>query len=145
MGSIIALAFAAKHSKSVKSITLVAPPYFPSKDGVEFTVMNRLTPKRLWPPHAFLSSIMVWGVKLMDQNLETLIKSRTKVHVVMGTKDKSVPPDCANNMKKKFPAVELNNIANAGHRSVVFRRKKDFAEDLFKIWENAAASHHHES
>ncbi|OMO88795.1 hydrolase, alpha/beta family protein [Corchorus olitorius] len=90
-------------------------------------------------------NVLYRGVKLMDQNLETLIKSRTKVHVVMGTKDKSVPPDCANNMKKKFPAVELNNIANAGHRSVVFRREKDFAEDLFKIWENAAASHHHES
>ncbi|XWS57918.1 hypothetical protein CRYUN_Cryun09bG0214200 [Craigia yunnanensis] len=195
MGCIIALALAAKHSKSIKSLTLVAPPYFPSKDGVEFTAINCLTPKKLWPPEAFLSSVMTWyehlgrcvclimcrnhrtwerlikrltgvrdlnfmfldltkhthhsgwhtthnvlyrGVKHMDRNLETLMKLRKKVHVIMGTKDKSVPPDCGDNMKKKFPDVEVNNIPNAGHRSVLFRREKDFSQDLFRIWENAS-------
>ncbi|XVF06696.1 hypothetical protein REPUB_Repub06bG0072800 [Reevesia pubescens] len=197
MGCIIGLALAAKHSKSVKSITLVAPPYFPSKDGVEFRAMNCLTPKRLWPPVAFISSIMAWyehlgrsvcllmcrnhrtwetlikrltrvrdldfmfldlmkhthhsgwhtthnvlyrGVKQMDKNLETLMKSRKKVHVFMGTKDKSVPPDCGNKMKTKFPEVEVNNIPNAGHRSIIFRREDDFAQNLFQIWENASSS-----
>ncbi|XP_022743819.1 probable lysophospholipase BODYGUARD 4 [Durio zibethinus] len=199
MGCIIALALAAKHSKSVKSVTLVAPPYFPSKDGVEFTVINSLTPKKLWPPEAFLSSVMTWyehlgrcvcllmcrnhttwerlikrltgvrdlnfmfldltkhthhsgwhtthnvlyrGVKQMDRNLEILMKSKKKVHVFMGTRDRSVPPDCGDKMKKKFPDVEVNNIPNAGHRSVIFRREKDFAHDLLQIWENAAADHH---
>ena len=74
----------------------------------------------------------------MDRNLETLMKLRKKVHVIMGTKDKSVPPDCGDNMKKKFPDVEVNNIPNAGHRSVLFRREKDFAQDLFRIWENVS-------
>ncbi|XVE90249.1 hypothetical protein DITRI_Ditri20bG0063700 [Diplodiscus trichospermus] len=196
MGSIIALALAAKHIKSVKSVTLVAPPYFPSKDGIEFTAINCLTPKKLWPPVAFISSIMAWyehlgrcvcllmcrnhriweslikrltgsrdlnfvlsdmtkhthhsgwhtthnvlyrGVKQMDDNLETLMKSKKKVHVILGTKDKSVPPNCGENIKKKFPDVEVENIPNAGHRSVIFRREKDFAQNLFKTWENAAA------
>ncbi|KAK8698220.1 hypothetical protein V6N13_114346 [Hibiscus sabdariffa] len=196
MGSIIALALAAKHSKSVKSITLVAPPYFPSKDGVEFTVINSLTPKRLWPPEAFLSSVMTWyehlsrsvcfvlcrnhrtweslikrltgarevnfmfmdmmkithhsgwhtthnvlyrGVKQMDRNLEMLMKLRKKVHVLMGTRDKSVPPDCGNQMKNKFPEVEVNNIPDAGHRSVVFNRENVVAQDLFRIWENSTS------
>ncbi|XP_021281968.1 probable lysophospholipase BODYGUARD 4 [Herrania umbratica] len=199
MGCIIALALAAKHSKSVKSISLVAPPYFPSKDGVEFTVMNCVTSKKLWPPQAFLSSIMAWyehlgrcvcllmcrnhrtwerlikrftglrnldfmlldltkhthhsgwhtmhnvlfrGVKLMDKNLETLMQSRTKVHVILGNRDKSVPPECGNDIKKKFPDVEVNNIANAGHRSVIFTREKDFAQNLVRIWENAASDQH---
>ncbi|XVF42660.1 hypothetical protein PTKIN_Ptkin01aG0382500 [Pterospermum kingtungense] len=60
MGCIIALALAAKHSQSIKSITLVAPPYFPSEEGVEFKAINYFTPKRLWPPSAFISSIMAW-------------------------------------------------------------------------------------
>ncbi|XVF42663.1 hypothetical protein PTKIN_Ptkin01aG0382600 [Pterospermum kingtungense] len=168
MGCIIALALAAKHPKSIKSVTLVAPPYFPSKDGVEFTAINRFTPKRLWPPVEFISSIMAWdlnfmlldltkhthhsgwhtthnvlyrGVKQMDTNLETLMKSKKKVHVIVGTEDTSVPADCGHNIKKKFLDVEVNHIPNAGHRSIVFGREKDFAHDLFRIWENAAADH----
>ncbi|KAE8667523.1 zinc finger protein VAR3 [Hibiscus syriacus] len=197
MGSIIALALAAKHSKSVKSITLVAPPYFPSKDGVEFTVINSLTPKRLWPPEAFLSSVMTWyehlsrsvcfilcrnhrtweslvkrvtgardvnfmfldmikithhsgwhtahnvlyrGVKQMDKNLEILMKLRKKVHVFMGTRDRSVPPDGGDKMKNKFPQVEVNNIPDAGHRSVLFNREDVLAHDLFQIWNNSTSS-----
>ena len=78
----------------------------------------------------------------MDVNLETLMNLKKKVHVILGSKDKSIPPDCGNNIKKKFPDVEVNNIPNAGHRSVIFRREKDFAQDLLQIWENAAADHH---
>ncbi|KAK8628195.1 hypothetical protein V6N13_063905 [Hibiscus sabdariffa] len=202
MGCIIGLALAAKHSKSLKSITLVAPPYFPSKDGVEFTAMNWLTPKRLWPPVAFISSIMAWyehlgrcvcllvcrnhrtweallrrltgsrdlnfivldltkhthhsgwhtthnvlyrGVKDMDKNLEILIKLRKKVHVIVGSRDKTVPPDCGQNMKNKFPDVELLSIPNAGHRSVVFSRENEFSHNLFHIWNNAASHHIHQA
>ncbi|KAF8395546.1 hypothetical protein HHK36_019494 [Tetracentron sinense] len=61
MGCIIALALAAKYSESVKSITLIAPPYFPSsKENASSTVLNRLAERRLWPPLLFGSSVMSW-------------------------------------------------------------------------------------
>ncbi|KAA0043684.1 monoacylglycerol lipase abhd6-B [Cucumis melo var. makuwa] len=60
MGCLIALALAAKYSKSVKTITLVAPPYFPSKDGAAMTVLENLAAKRVWPPLLFGSSVMSW-------------------------------------------------------------------------------------
>ncbi|KAK0599265.1 hypothetical protein LWI29_003733 [Acer saccharum] len=61
MGCTIALAVAAKYSKSVKSVTLVAPLYLPSsKDEASFTVLNRLAERRLWPPLLFASSFMSW-------------------------------------------------------------------------------------
>ncbi|KAG4121988.1 hypothetical protein ERO13_D11G239601v2 [Gossypium hirsutum] len=190
MGCIIGLALAAKHSTSLKSITLVAPPYFPSKEGVEMRAMKWLTPKRLWPPTAFIWSIMVWyehlsrcvcllvcrnhrfwealikrltasrdvnfmvmdltkhthhsgwhtthnvlyrGVKEMDKNLETLMKLKKRVHVIVGSRDKTIPPDSRHNIKTKFPDVELLNIPNAGHRSIILTRETDFAHNLFHI------------
>ncbi|XWS64928.1 hypothetical protein CRYUN_Cryun05aG0046400 [Craigia yunnanensis] len=62
MGCIIAVALAAKYSKFVKSVTIVAPPYFPSaKDGTSTSmVLNTLTGKTLWPPLAFGKSVMSW-------------------------------------------------------------------------------------
>ncbi|CAK9322851.1 unnamed protein product [Citrullus colocynthis] len=60
MGCLIALALAAKYSNSVKTITLVAPPYFPSKDGAAMTVLENLAAKRVWPPLLFGSSVMSW-------------------------------------------------------------------------------------
>ncbi|XP_042481344.1 probable lysophospholipase BODYGUARD 4 isoform X2 [Macadamia integrifolia] len=61
MGCIIVLALAAKYSKSLKSITLIAPPYFPSSDdNVSLTALNRLAERKLWPPLLFGSSVMSW-------------------------------------------------------------------------------------
>ncbi|XVE62472.1 hypothetical protein DITRI_Ditri06bG0120600 [Diplodiscus trichospermus] len=63
MGCIIAVALAAKCSKLVKSVTLVAPPYFPSaKDGTSSTsmVLETVAGKILWPPLAFGKSVMSW-------------------------------------------------------------------------------------
>ncbi|GMI84590.1 hypothetical protein like AT5G17780 [Hibiscus trionum] len=63
MGCIIALALAAKYPNFVKSVTLVAPPYFPSaKDGTRTSLMalNKLAGKTLWPPLAFGKSVMSW-------------------------------------------------------------------------------------
>ncbi|XP_027156708.1 probable lysophospholipase BODYGUARD 4 [Coffea eugenioides] len=61
MGCIIALALAAKHSKSVKSITLIAPPYFSSlREDASMVALERLAAKRLWPPLLFGSSFMSW-------------------------------------------------------------------------------------
>ncbi|GLT87509.1 hypothetical protein SLE2022_055880 [Rubroshorea leprosula] len=61
MGCIIAVALAAKYSKSVKSVTLVAPPYIPcSNDGTSSEVLQKFAGKRLWPLMAFGSSVMSW-------------------------------------------------------------------------------------
>ncbi|KAG0447672.1 hypothetical protein HPP92_028199 [Vanilla planifolia] len=61
MGCILALGLAAKHPKSVKSITLVAPPYFSSaKDDASHNASNKLAKRTIWPPLQFASSVMSW-------------------------------------------------------------------------------------
>ncbi|KAM7273503.1 hypothetical protein ACFE04_028167 [Oxalis oulophora] len=61
MGCIVALALAAKYSKHVKSVTLVAPPYFPSKkDGASLVAFETLAKRRLWPPLLFGAAFMSW-------------------------------------------------------------------------------------
>uniref|UniRef100_A0A2P2JKD4 Uncharacterized protein MANES_08G151600 n=1 Tax=Rhizophora mucronata TaxID=61149 RepID=A0A2P2JKD4_RHIMU len=61
MGCIIALALAAKHPKLVKSVTLVAPPYFPNaKEEASSISLQKLAGKRLWPPVLFGASFMSW-------------------------------------------------------------------------------------
>ncbi|XWS42738.1 hypothetical protein CRYUN_Cryun16bG0039900 [Craigia yunnanensis] len=144
MGCIIAVALAAKYSKFVKSVTLVAPPYFPSaKDGSSTSmVLKTLAGKTLWPPLAFGESVMSWelnfmavdltrhthhsawhsrhnvicgGAKFMDDYLEILNRSRVKVCIIHGDQDLAVPLDCSNNIKMKFQEVALNIIQNADH------------------------------
>lgn len=61
MGCVIALALAAKYSKSVKSVTLVAPPYFPSSNPDAASVaLKSLAGRSLWPPILFGSAVMTW-------------------------------------------------------------------------------------
>ncbi|KAI6699152.1 hypothetical protein NL676_019271 [Syzygium grande] len=61
MGCVITLALAAKYTESVKSITLIAPPYFPSlKSNASLTALEKLAEKRLWPPLLFGSAVMSW-------------------------------------------------------------------------------------
>ncbi|XP_020274445.1 probable lysophospholipase BODYGUARD 4 isoform X2 [Asparagus officinalis] len=61
MGCTIAISLAAKHPESVKSITLTAPPYFPStEEEASYTALNRLAERKVWPPLVFGSSIMSW-------------------------------------------------------------------------------------
>ncbi|XP_031391729.1 probable lysophospholipase BODYGUARD 4 isoform X2 [Punica granatum] len=61
MGCVVAVALASKYETSVKSVTLTAPPYFPSsKRDSSLTVLRRLAEKRLWPPLLFGSSVMSW-------------------------------------------------------------------------------------
>ncbi|XP_004249369.1 probable lysophospholipase BODYGUARD 4 [Solanum lycopersicum] len=61
MGCVVALALAAKHSHSVRSITLIAPPYVTStKEDISLTALNKLAARRLWPPLLFGSSFMSW-------------------------------------------------------------------------------------
>ncbi|KAL1813408.1 hypothetical protein ACET3Z_023473 [Daucus carota] len=61
MGCVLALALAAKYPDTVKSVTLVAPPYFPSSSTDAGTIaLKRLAGKSLWPPILFGSSVMTW-------------------------------------------------------------------------------------
>ncbi|XP_042064678.1 probable lysophospholipase BODYGUARD 4 [Salvia splendens] len=61
MGCVIALALAAKHSASVKSITLVAPPYFSASSGdATGQALKRIAARRVWPPLLFFSAFMSW-------------------------------------------------------------------------------------
>ncbi|XP_061342587.1 probable lysophospholipase BODYGUARD 3 [Gastrolobium bilobum] len=63
LGSILALALAVKHPHSVKSLTLLAPPFYPVPKGeAQATqyVMRRVAPRRVWPPMAFGASLVCW-------------------------------------------------------------------------------------
>uniref|UniRef100_A0A0A9B2U5 AB hydrolase-1 domain-containing protein n=1 Tax=Arundo donax TaxID=35708 RepID=A0A0A9B2U5_ARUDO len=61
MGCIIALELAARHPTRVKSITLVAPPYFlPCEQKASQVALSRLAEKKLWPPLLFGSAVMSW-------------------------------------------------------------------------------------
>ncbi|CAN6202706.1 unnamed protein product [Urochloa humidicola] len=64
LGSVLALAIAVKYPDAVKSVTLLAPPYFPvpeSEAGAATQyVMRRVAPRRVWPPIAFGASMACW-------------------------------------------------------------------------------------
>nr|GME08740.1 probable lysophospholipase BODYGUARD 4 [Ipomoea batatas] len=61
MGCVIAVALAARYSKSLKSITLIAPPYFPSSgEDASVTALEKLAARRVWPPLLFGSAFMSW-------------------------------------------------------------------------------------
>ncbi|KAF3565427.1 hypothetical protein DY000_02018718 [Brassica cretica] len=189
MGCLIALALAAKHSTIVKSVTLVAPPYFPS--SLEESVLTRIAGKRLWPPLAFGTAVMSWyehvgrcvcfivckhhkiwesliklctgkreipwkikditrhthhsawhcmhnvicgGSKFADKHLETLVNSGVKIHLMQGDRDEMVPLHCSGDMKRSFPAVEVEIVVGADHESVIGGRREEFVEKLESIW-----------
>ncbi|GLU17592.1 hypothetical protein SLE2022_339530 [Rubroshorea leprosula] len=62
LGCILALALAVKYPGSVKSLTLLAPPYYPVPKGEQGTqyVMRKIAPRRVWPPMALCASIGCW-------------------------------------------------------------------------------------
>ncbi|KAH7513650.1 hypothetical protein FEM48_Zijuj11G0003400 [Ziziphus jujuba var. spinosa] len=62
LGCILALAIAVKHPGSVKSLTLLAPPYYPVAKGEQATqyVMRRVAPRLVWPAIAFGASLACW-------------------------------------------------------------------------------------
>ncbi|GFY98072.1 alpha/beta-Hydrolases superfamily protein [Actinidia rufa] len=73
MGCVIALALAAKYSKSVKSVTLIAPPYFHSpKNGASLTALERLADRKLWPPLLFGSAVMSWQRRIVFDDLSSM-------------------------------------------------------------------------
>ncbi|KAF9601915.1 hypothetical protein IFM89_023979 [Coptis chinensis] len=62
LGSILALAMAARYPGAIKSLTILAPPYFPVPKGEQPTqyVMRRVAPRRVWPIMTFGSSLACW-------------------------------------------------------------------------------------
>ncbi|KAK9274925.1 hypothetical protein L1049_022180 [Liquidambar formosana] len=62
LGCILALALAVRHPGSVKSLTLLAPPYFPVPKGEQATqyALRRVAPRRVWPLIGFGASIACW-------------------------------------------------------------------------------------
>ncbi|CAO2837795.1 unnamed protein product [Amaranthus hypochondriacus] len=62
LGCILALALAVRHPSKIKSLTLIAPPYFEVPKGEQATqyVLRRVAPRRIWPPIAMGSSIACW-------------------------------------------------------------------------------------
>ncbi|CAN6466378.1 unnamed protein product [Victoria cruziana] len=62
LGCIIAIALAVKYPTSVKSLTLLSPPYFPVPKGEEGSqyVLRQVAPRRVWPPMAFGASVASW-------------------------------------------------------------------------------------
>ncbi|KAI9092270.1 hypothetical protein K1719_027770 [Acacia pycnantha] len=64
LGCILALALAVKYPRSVKSLTLLAPPFYPvpksaAAQATQY-VMSRVAPRRVWPPIAFGASMACW-------------------------------------------------------------------------------------
>lgn len=64
LGCILALALAAKYPQNVRSLTLIAPPYFPVPNSEQQQatqyLMRKLAPRRVWPPIAFGASLACW-------------------------------------------------------------------------------------
>ncbi|XP_050224340.1 probable lysophospholipase BODYGUARD 4 [Mercurialis annua] len=192
MGCPIALALAAKHPKSVKSLTIVAPAIFScGKDEESVEVLKKLATKTLWPAESFQRSVMAWyehigrsvcflvcrhhrtweslimritkkrdvnfaikdltkhthhstwhnvhnvicgGAKFMDGYLEILKNAGVKINIIHGDRDNTIPTECSYDIKKKVGHAELSIIRNATHSSVIFRRKKDFTQNLEHFW-----------
>ncbi|XP_050220965.1 probable lysophospholipase BODYGUARD 4 [Mercurialis annua] len=196
MGCPIALALAAKYSKSVKSLTLVAPAIFScGKDESSVEILKVIAKKKLWPAESFQRSVMAWyehigrsvcflvcrhhrtwerlimrhtkqsdvsfavkdmtkhthhsswhnvhnvicgGAKFMDGYLEILKNAGVKINIVHGDRDNTIPTECSYDIKRKVGHAELSIIRNGTHSSVIFRRKKEFTQNLETFWASTA-------
>lgn len=62
MGCTIAVALAGQDPAAVKSITILAPLYFPTRPGVPPSsyVLSYVAPQKVWPFFAFVHALMSW-------------------------------------------------------------------------------------
>ncbi|CAA7028368.1 unnamed protein product [Microthlaspi erraticum] len=62
LGCVLALALAVKHPGAIKSLTLLAPPFYKVPKGVQPAqyVMRKVAPKNVWPPMQFGASLISW-------------------------------------------------------------------------------------
>ncbi|KFK28978.1 hypothetical protein AALP_AA7G072800 [Arabis alpina] len=63
LGCILALGLASRHGSLIKSLTLLAPPYYPVPEGETEPrqyVMKKVAPRKVWPPIALGASMACW-------------------------------------------------------------------------------------
>ncbi|GMH09591.1 hypothetical protein Nepgr_011432 [Nepenthes gracilis] len=84
LGCILALALAVRHPSSIKSLTLLAPPYFPVPKGEQGTqyVLRRVAPRRVWPPIALGASIACWYEHISRMACLFICKNHRKVELL---------------------------------------------------------------
>ncbi|KAL8094495.1 hypothetical protein AgCh_036140 [Apium graveolens] len=167
LGCIIALALAVKYPDSVKSLTLVAPPYFRAPKGEEATqyVMRKLAPRRVWPMIAFGASIVCWmrtylidgffchthnaawhtlhniicgTAGKMEAYLDVLQKNMTcNVNIFHGKDDELIPVQCSYNVQSRVPRARVHIKEKKDHITIVVGRQKAFARELQEIWNSS--------
>lgn len=74
----------------------------------------------------------------IDGYLERLVKSGVKVCVIHGDRDQTAPVECSHYIKTKVPDADVNIISKAGHKTVIFRRTKEFTRSLERVWASSA-------
>uniref|UniRef100_A0A162ANE4 AB hydrolase-1 domain-containing protein n=1 Tax=Daucus carota subsp. sativus TaxID=79200 RepID=A0A162ANE4_DAUCS len=168
LGCILALALAVKYPGSVKSLTLIAPPYFQAPKGEKATqyVMRRLAPRRVWPMIAFGASVACWmrtyliegfcchthnaawhtlhniicgSAGKMEAYLDVLEKNMTcNVNIFHGRDDELIPLECSYNVQSRVPRSRVEIIENKDHLTIVVGRQKAFARELEEIWNSSS-------
>uniref|UniRef100_A0A803LWS3 AB hydrolase-1 domain-containing protein n=1 Tax=Chenopodium quinoa TaxID=63459 RepID=A0A803LWS3_CHEQI len=170
LGCILALALAVRHPSKIKSLTLIAPPYFPVPKGEQATqyVLRRVAPRRVWPPIAMGASIACWvrtylmegfflhthnaawhtlhniicgSASKLDKYLD-VVRDRLKcnVNVFHGRDDELLPVECSYNVQTKIPRAQVKVFDNKDHITIVVGRQKAFARELEEIWSNSSSS-----
>ncbi|XP_050225568.2 probable lysophospholipase BODYGUARD 4 [Mercurialis annua] len=79
-------------------------------------------------------NVICGGAKFMDGYLEILKNAGVKFNIVHGDRDNTIPTECSYDIKRKVGNAELSIIRNGTHSSVIFRRKKDFTQNLEHFW-----------
>ncbi|OAE24065.1 hypothetical protein AXG93_2402s1240 [Marchantia polymorpha subsp. ruderalis] len=159
MGCTVALALAAQFPSAVKSITLLAPPYFPATPGITpgIHTMHQVAPRRIWPLMAFGSAVMSWiplssvtdfmqhthhsawhlfhnticnGAQAADHCLQVLLRAGLRVRVIHGTEDAVIPFTQSEKLSGRYPNVLLTPVISANHASIVFGRESELGMDL---------------
>uniref|UniRef100_A0A803L5C2 AB hydrolase-1 domain-containing protein n=1 Tax=Chenopodium quinoa TaxID=63459 RepID=A0A803L5C2_CHEQI len=170
LGCILALALAVRHPSKIKSLTLIAPPYFPVPKGEQATqyVLRRVAPRRVWPPIAMGASIACWvrtylmegfflhthnaawhtlhniicgSASKLDKYLD-VVRDRLKCNVTVfhGRDDELLPVECSYNVQTKIPRAQVKVFDNKDHITIVVGRQKAFARELEEIWSNSSSS-----
>ncbi|KAF8103029.1 hypothetical protein N665_0189s0077 [Sinapis alba] len=153
MGSIVAIALAAKFSGSVKSVALVAPPYFGDSEGASCDALDVIAEKKLWPPTSFFSAMMAWyehiarGVCFIvckhHRTWEKIIQIITwKSKLPMGITEltKHTHQSSWHSMHNvlcggaKFTDKHLERLINAGVKISVVQGDKDAVVPLDCLW-----------
>ncbi|KAF6136239.1 hypothetical protein GIB67_001648 [Kingdonia uniflora] len=169
LGCILALAIAVKYPGSVKSITLISPPYYSVPKGEQATqyVMRRIAPRRIWPLIAFGASLACWvrtflldgfmchthnaawhtlhniicgTAGKLDEYLDAIRNQvNCDINVFHGRDDELLPVECSYKMQSRIPRARVNVIDKTDHITIVLGRQKAFARELEEIWKRSSS------